>query len=185
MSLWNRGLAAGLLLAALGIAGATAAFAQDAETVEVLDLTLPILDLETETSSLDQSVRRTESEQEIRVALDTDVLFRFDSAALTAKAGGRIDQAVAEIEAVDPASVTVTGHTDSRGSNAYNRRLSLRRAEAVRQALAGQLGSDAPRFEVAGKGESKPVAANQNKDGSDNPRGRARNRRVEIGIPRG
>jgi outer membrane protein OmpA-like peptidoglycan-associated protein len=192
MCRWNKRFAAALAVAAATAIGAGAAHGQDeesaesveAETVEVLDLTLPVLDLELESSSLDRSVRRTESETQVRVALAADVLFKFDSAALAGRARARIAQAVAEIRAQEPGTVRVVGHTDSKGSNAYNMGLSRRRAEAVRGALARALGGAAPRFVVQGKGESQPVLPNTKADGSDNPQGRARNRRVEILIPR-
>jgi outer membrane protein OmpA-like peptidoglycan-associated protein len=80
--------------------------------------------------------------------------------------------------------VTVTGHSDGRGDPAYNLDLSQRRAEAVRAALAEQLGAGFA-FEVAGRGEDEPVAPNENADGSDNPEGRALNRRVVIRYPTG
>jgi outer membrane protein OmpA-like peptidoglycan-associated protein len=78
--------------------------------------------------------------------------------------------------------VTITGHTDNRGDPAYNQDLSERRAESVHQALAGRLGGDFA-FQASGKGEDEPVAPNENDDGSDNPGGRALNRRVEITYP--
>ena len=62
------------------------------------------------------------------------------------------------------------------------RALSVRRAEAVHAALADRLGSDFT-FEVDGFGETQPVAPNTHDDGSDNPEGRALNRRVEITFP--
>ena len=83
---------------------------------------------------------------------------------------------------MEPDTVAVEGHTDSKGSPSFNNRLSRRRAEAVRRVLARRAGGDV-RFAATGRGESQPVAANQRKDGSDDPRGRARNRRVEIRIP--
>lgn len=116
------------------------------------------------------------------VALRADVLFRFDKADLSDKAIAVLDEVVAETrERADPAKppILIEGHTDSKGDDSYNHKLSLNRAEAVHRYLAGRLG-DAYVYKVTGKGESEPVADNEKPDGSDNPEGRARNRRVEI-----
>jgi OOP family OmpA-OmpF porin len=116
------------------------------------------------------------------VALRTDVLFRFNSADLAAKAKNVL-RAIADDMAgrADPApSVAVTGHTDRKGTDAFNQTLSLRRAGTVRDALSGRLAGHGFHFQVTGKGESEPIAKESRADGSDNPEGRARNRRVEI-----
>lgn len=75
--------------------------------------------------------------------------------------------------------ITVEGYTDSRGSEAYNQALSERRAEEVARYLAAQ-GVSAERLEAVGMGESDPIEPNENLDGSDNPDGRAKNRRVVL-----
>jgi outer membrane protein OmpA-like peptidoglycan-associated protein len=74
----------------------------------------------------------------------------------------------------------VEGHTDSVGSPSYNLSLSQRRAQAVRDALARLLPDRPTEFSVRGFGAAKPVAANKNPDGSDNPKGRTKNRRVTV-----
>ena len=175
------------LVAAAAIGGSAAAAQEPARagtaTAPVLDLVLPVLDLELTTASLDASVRRADSAKAIRVTLATDVLFAFDRARLSGRSRSRIAEAVAEIRRLKPATLTVEGHTDSKGSPAYNRALSQRRAEAVRRALVAALGSRAPRIVAEGRGETEPVASNT-RDGKDNPRGRALNRRVEVRIPK-
>ena len=175
---------AGALAAGPAGAAETGARGQP-DTAEVRDLTLPVLDLELETSSLDGSVRRVDRPEDVRVTLAADVLFEFNRARLTSRSGQRIEQVADEIRRAAPAAVEVEGHTDSRGSNSYNLVLSRRRAQSVRSALLRALGRDAPRLMATGRGESRPAAANARPDGSDNPRGRARNRRVEIRIPKG
>jgi OOP family OmpA-OmpF porin len=82
-------------------------------------------------------------------------------------ARARVLQAEASLQ------VSVEGHTDSRGTEAYNDALSLRRANTVSEYLA-EHGVDAGRLSVVGYGESKPVASNDTDDG------RAQNRRVEL-----
>jgi outer membrane protein OmpA-like peptidoglycan-associated protein len=80
--------------------------------------------------------------------------------------------------------VRVTGHADSKGSDAYNLGPSRRRSAAVTEALRAELGGSAPRLRASGRGEADPVAPRAKPDGTDNPRGRARNRRVEVVFPR-
>lgn len=147
----------------------------------VVDIELPVVDLSYESTSLDESVRTAESAEEVKVTLAADVLFRFDKAVLTGKARVRIDDVVGRIRDDSPATVTVDGYTDAKGSEAYNLRLSRRRAQAVAAALRRR---GAPRLVVRGHGEDDPVARNTDKDGSDNPEGRARNRRVTITFSR-
>lgn len=183
----GTGLAAALVATvAAAASGATDTGAQEAPaTADVRDLTLPVLDLDLETSSLDGSVRRVEGRDDVRLTLAAGVLFEFNRARLTGRAGARIDQVADELRRADAAAVTIEGHTDSKGSNSYNLGLSRRRAEAVQVALQRRLGGSAPRLLTRGRGESRPAVANTKPDGSDSPAGRARNRRVEIRIPKG
>ncbi|GGN42671.1 hypothetical protein GCM10011349_06020 [Novosphingobium indicum] len=77
--------------------------------------------------------------------------------------------------------ITIWGHTDSRGTDTINLKASRKRAEAVRDYLE-EKGVAADRMTVIPLGESRPVAPNRNLDGSDNPEGRAKNRRVELRV---
>lgn len=134
------------------------------------------LSIDLPVSSLDNSV----SFHDVGVVLQADVLFAFSSARLTGAAGSRIAQAVADIRKRHPRALRIQGYTDSIGTVSYNLGLSRRRAQAVEQALQKAMGSAAPSMTAVGYGEADPVAANTNPAGSDNPRGRALNRRVEI-----
>lgn len=111
----------------------------------------------------------------------TAIRFAFDSTHLSRSATAALTQVAHEIrEHADPATpVTVTGHTDSLGPADYNHRLSVRRAQTVRAALEQILGHGY-RFQVSGKGETAPIAAETLPDGHNDPLARARNRRVEI-----
>jgi outer membrane protein OmpA-like peptidoglycan-associated protein len=174
-----------LALSAVVLALPGSAFAQVTGVEdEVRDLVLPVEDLTLETSSLDRSVSTEESSKEVKVTLAADVLFHFDRASLTPRARTRIAEAAARIRQGTPSTVAVVGHTDSKGSDAYNDRLSLRRARSVARALRAALGASAPELATDGRGEREPVAANTKQDGSDNPRGRARNRRVTVTFAR-
>lgn len=118
------------------------------------------------------------------VALDADILFDFDSATLRPTAAAQLGRTVDLIRAGGTGAVAITGYTDSKGGDAYNLDLSRRRAEAVAAWLRGQPGVRDRTYTIVGKGKAEPVAANARPDGSDDPAGRARNRRVEIAIPR-
>jgi OOP family OmpA-OmpF porin len=83
------------------------------------------------------------------------------------------EQARAELDTAK--TVKITGHTDSSGAAEYNQKLSVKRAEAVRDYLIS-LGADASKMEVAGMGEDKPIADNKT------AAGRAKNRRVEVEV---
>jgi outer membrane protein OmpA-like peptidoglycan-associated protein len=86
----------------------------------------------------------------------------------------------------DGASVTVRvdGYTDSVGDDASNLALSRQRAQAVADALTGLVAGTQVTFVVDGHGESDPIAANTTDSGSDNPEGRALNRRVTLSFTR-
>lgn len=166
------------------LAASSGASAQPLSAPVVLDIRLPVVDLELTSSSLDDSVQTEESEREVRLTLSADVLFRFNKASLSPKARSRLEEVTERIRRAKPGAVRVDGYTDSKGSDAYNLRLSRRRADAVSGALEQRLRSSAPTLRAAGRGEKDPVAANETKDGKDNPRGRAKNRRVTVSFGR-
>jgi OOP family OmpA-OmpF porin len=107
--------------------------------------------------------------------------FDFDRANIKPEFAPVLDEA-ARILAENPnVRVRIEGHTDSIGTEAYNLRLSQRRANAVKRYLVSK-GIAADRLETVGMGEGQPVAPNTNPDGSDNPEGRAMNRRAELHV---
>lgn len=108
------------------------------------------------------------------------MLFAFDSAKLSPDAADVLASVVTGLRDADAERVAVTGYTDAIGSTSYNQRLSERRAATVRDYLRDELDDLDIRYPVVGKGESQPVAANTKPDGSDNPDGRAKNRRVTV-----
>lgn len=107
------------------------------------------------------------------VVMLSDVLFDLGHASLKPGAMTKIDQIAAVMRQHPERRVLIEGFTDSTGSEATNEALSLQRASAVRDALAGK-GVDAARIDVRGNGESRPVATN------DTAAGRQQNRRVEV-----
>ncbi|WP_119726578.1 OmpA family protein [Thermomonospora amylolytica] len=115
----------------------------------------------------------------ITVSLSSDVLFDFDKATLTPHARRRITELAGRIRRTSGA-VRVEGHTDAKGTPAYNLRLSRARAAAVKAALEQALAGSGVRIVAVGHGEARPVAPNTRPDGKDDPAGRAKNRRVTV-----
>jgi outer membrane protein OmpA-like peptidoglycan-associated protein len=121
-----------------------------------------------------------ETKTTIQIDLPGDVLFDFDKWDIRPDAEGTLKKVGEIIKAYHSPNVLITGHSDSKGEQDYNRKLSLKRAESVRDWLIKNAGVDAGIMKTEGLGETKPVAPNTNPDGSDNPEGRQKNRRVEI-----
>lgn len=103
------------------------------------------------------------------------VNFDFDKSNIRADARPILDEAIKTLKTEGTIAIVCEGHTDSRGTDEYNQKLSLRRAHAVKDYLV-KGGVPADRIKVEGLGESKPVASNDTDDG------RAQNRRVELRV---
>ncbi|MEZ0469530.1 outer membrane beta-barrel protein [Luteimonas salinilitoris] len=110
------------------------------------------------------------------------VNFDFDKATLRPDAVAILNEAIEILRRYPDLRVEIAGHTDSIGSDEYNQGLSERRAQTVYDYITSN-GIDASRLVgPTGYGESRPIAPNTNPDGSDNPEGRARNRRTEMNV---
>ena len=112
--------------------------------------------------------------------LTIHVNFDFDKSDLTKADVAELKKAIDFVRKYPAAKVELEGHTDSKGTEQYNQKLSEKRVEAVKQYLIKEGAADKARISAKGYGESKPIAPNTTKDGKDNPEGRAENRRVEI-----
>jgi OOP family OmpA-OmpF porin len=110
-----------------------------------------------------------------KVTLAADVLFDFDKAILKNEGKNKLDDLATKVKAINLEVVIAIGHTDSIGADAYNQKLSVRRAESVKAYLVSR-GVEPNRIYTEGKGEKQPVASNKTKDG------RQKNRRVEIEV---
>lgn len=118
------------------------------------------------------------TEKGLEIDISSDVLFDFDKAYIKTEAIPALQKVAELIRTQGKGVITITGHTDSKGDAIYNQKLSLQRAQTIKDWLVQQgLNNE---FIVEGKGETEPVALNENSDGSDNPDGRAQNRRVGI-----
>lgn len=131
-----------------------------------------------------EALDATVTAQEIRIDLAADVLFDFDRAEIKPAAAEDLGKVAQVLREHPGAPVTIEGHTDGKGADDYNLQLSRRRAEAVKAWLVTNAGIPASSVSTRGLGESKPVASNTRPDGSDDPDGRQRNRRVEIIVRR-
>ena len=113
------------------------------------------------------------------LSLSADVLFDFDKAELKPAATPTLQRLGDLIKQKQPKQVQIHGHSDGIGADAYNLKLSQRRAEAVAVWLTRN-GVAAELLASKGFGASNPVAPNRKPDGSDNPDGRQKNRRVDV-----
>jgi len=148
------------------------------ERTKVLDLVYRVEDMAGKVQNLEVK----ETNEEIRIELAADVLFDFDKSDIRPSAQTALHQAAGIIRDKGKGTVRIEGHTDSVGNDAYNQKLSERRANSVKAWLTNKEGLSNLQFMTQGFGAKKPVAPNKKPDGSDDPEGRQKNRRVEIVI---
>jgi flagellar motor protein MotB len=129
---------------------------------------------------LGPDVKVETKDRETRIELPADVLFDFDKTKIRSSAEPELARAVTILSARTVKTASIEGYTDAKGEPAYNQRLSERRAAAVYEWLRGHGDLEGLDLHVVGYGAAKPRAPNLRPDGSDDPDGRARNRRVEI-----
>jgi len=110
-----------------------------------------------------------------KVTYAADAFFDFDKAVLKTEGKAKLDDLVGKVKGISLEVIIAVGHTDSVGTDAYNQKLSVRRAEAVKAYLVSK-GIEKNRVYTEGKGEKQPVADNKTSAG------RAKNRRVEIEV---
>ncbi len=110
-----------------------------------------------------------------KVTYAADAFFDFDKSVLKPEGKAKLDDLVGKVKGINLEVIIAVGHTDSIGTDAYNQKLSVRRAEAVKAYLVSK-GIEKNRVYTEGKGEKQPVADNRTAEG------RAKNRRVEIEV---
>jgi OOP family OmpA-OmpF porin len=110
-----------------------------------------------------------------KVSFAAEALFDFDRAVVKPEGKAGLDDLMSKLQGMDTEVMIAVGHTDSVGSDAYNQKLSLRRADAVKAYLVSK-GLDQARLYTEGKGETQPIADNATAEG------RAKNRRVVIEV---
>lgn len=111
----------------------------------------------------------------VKVTYSADTFFDFDKSILKPEGKAKLDDLADKIKLISLEVIVAVGHTDSIGTDLYNKKLSERRADAVKTYLISR-GIDESRVVAEGKGESQPIADNRTSEG------RAKNRRVEIEV---
>ena len=110
-----------------------------------------------------------------KVTYAADAFFDFDKSVLKAEGKAKLDDLVGKVKGINLEVIIAVGHTDSVGADAYNQKLSVKRADAVKAYLVTK-GIEKNRVYTEGKGEKQPVADNKTSAG------RSKNRRVEIEV---
>jgi OmpA-OmpF porin, OOP family len=145
------------------------------------------LDLDANQAALGKFVRDVFCAPKREVAAKEGVIvlrginFDFDKYNIKPEWAGVLDEAARIMKDRPNMQVMVEGHTDSKGTEPYNQKLSERRARAVFNYLVDK-GISSSRMQTIGYGETRPIASNTKPNGSDNPEGRAMNRRVELKV---
>ena len=143
--------------------------------------------LDANRAALEQFVRDVFCAPKKEVSSKSEVMvlrginFDFDKSNIKPQWAGVLDEAVRIMVDRPNMEVMIEGHTDSKGTEPYNQKLSQRRAQAVFNYFVGK-GISQSRMQTVGYGETRPIASNTTANGSDNPEGRAMNRRVELKV---
>jgi outer membrane protein OmpA-like peptidoglycan-associated protein len=133
-----------------------------------------------ELDKANKDLNAKQTDLEIRILLPADVLFDFDKANIRPDAHAALRSVAVILSAYSKSPVLIEGHTDAKGRDAYNQKLSEQRAASVKAWLVKEAGIEAARMTTRGWGKQRPVAPNTKPDGKDDPAGRQKNRRVEI-----
>jgi outer membrane protein OmpA-like peptidoglycan-associated protein len=127
-----------------------------------------------------QEFQAQQSGRSLSMNLSGDVLFDYDKAALKPEAEQALKKVAVVLSQFPESNVTVEGYTDSKGTKSSNMQLSRERAQSVKDWLVKNGNVMAANILTKGYGENYAIAPNKNPDGTDNPLGRALNRRVSI-----
>ncbi len=148
-----------------------------------LDLEKKSLDLQQKELDLEKARQEFQAQQSGRslsMNLSGDVLFDYDKSALKPEAEVALKKVAVVLSQFPESRVTIEGYTDSKGSQQFNKQLSIERAQAVKNWLVKNGNVAEASISTKGLSEQYPIAPNKNADGTDNPLGRALNRRVSI-----
>ena len=110
-----------------------------------------------------------------------NLFFEYEKSIIKKESGPEIDRVFKFLTNQPTLQIEISGHTDSKGDDDYNMKLSQDRAQAVVDALIAK-GIDKTRMSAQGYGETQPIANNLDNDGKEDPKGMALNRRVELKI---
>ena len=158
---------------------------QLAELNSKLDMILARMDYQPDMEKVEMPASSTmKNLQEGKRLILRNIYFDYNLASLRSKSKYELNKLFEFMKGNPDVEIVVSGHTDSRGNDDYNLRLSKDRALAVVDYLIRN-GISSSRLSAQGYGETRPIARNENADLTDNPVGRQLNRRIEISIPRG
>ena len=135
---------------------------------------------ELEISQTLSELNAEQTEQGIVINLPENILFDFDKAEIKPSAEPTLQKIRDLLNFYKDASMPINGHTDNKGSDDYNLKLSERRADSVKDYLTEHFNVAAARLNPKGFGENQPIAPNEKPNGADDPEGRQKNRRVEV-----
>lgn len=150
------------------------------QRIELEKKSLELQQKELDLEKARQEFQAQQSGRSLSMNLSGDVLFDYDKAALKPAAEEALKKVAVVLSQFPESKVTVEGYTDSKGTKSINMQLSHERAQAVKDWLVKNGGVATANIAAKGFGEQYPVALNKNADGTDNPLGRALNRRVSI-----
>ncbi|HSH39031.1 MAG TPA: OmpA family protein [Chthoniobacterales bacterium] len=152
----------------------------DRQRLDVEKKTLELQRRELDLEKMRQEMQAQQSAQSLSMNLSGDLLFDYDKAVLKAAAEEALKKVGVVLSQFPESKVTVEGFTDAKGGKEVNLQLSRERATTVTEWLVKNGGVNVANISASGRGEENPIAPNTNPDGSDNPAGRALNRRVSI-----
>ncbi len=155
---------------------------QDGKVIDIDGKVIGIVGVSLGIAKVLKDLNAKVTKTEIKIEMSGDVLFDFDKATIRKKAEPTLKNVIEVIQKYSAKNVLIEGHTDSKGSNAYNLKLSKKRASSVKNWLVINSTISQDMIQAKGWGETRPIARNRNKDGSDKPQGREKNRRVEITV---
>ena len=121
------------------------------------------------------------TEGSVKAGIVSDILFPFNDCKLSVEADKNVQNLITIMKENPSMEIEVLGFTDSQGKDSYNNKLSKKRAKNIRDQLV-DAGISSGRIAFKGLGKTNPIAINENADGTDNPDGRAFNRRVEFNV---
>jgi outer membrane protein OmpA-like peptidoglycan-associated protein len=152
----------------------------DRQRIELEKKSLELQQKELDLEKARQEFQAQQSGRSLSMNLSGDVLFDYDKAALKPESEIALKKVAVVLSQFPESKVTIEGYTDGKGSKSFNMQLSVERAQSVKDWLVKNGNVAATSISTKGFGEQYPIAPNANKDGSDNPLGRALNRRVSI-----
>jgi outer membrane protein OmpA-like peptidoglycan-associated protein len=152
----------------------------DRQRIELEKKSVELKQKELDLERARQEFQAQQTGRSLSMNLSGDVLFDYDKAALKPEAEEALKKVAVVLSQFPESKVTVEGYTDSKGGKTVNMQLSRERAQAVKDWLVRSGGVAMANISVKGFGEQYAIAPNKNADGTDNPLGRALNRRVSI-----